>query len=382
MAEGSDTVAVGALPEVGQRLRQRGVAVDVDVVSSDRAAEWDGYVNLAPTHDAFHHRDYATAVARGEPLLVVVRHASALWMLPVEVYRSRIVGVDTVDARSAYGYSGPVWTVDWPDGLHESAWRRVADTLCEMGVVTLLLRLHPTLPAPPVLPHGAMTRHEGDVVVMPLDIGEDAYWGTMRRGHRKNLRRALREELVVQVERGTSTILEFHSIYKATMDRLTTQDDYRRFGMEAFKQILQSPEVRAHLVTVRDRATLLAAGIFLAHGTCGHYFLSGSAVDHAYGSRPTRLMIHHARSVLASEGCSVLNLGGGLGARRDALFAFKAEFSDTTLPYRTVRWVLDGRRYGTRCHLAGMKEPPRLDDGWFPAYLAPVKAAVADEDLQ
>ena len=353
--------------------------MDVHVVTVDRVREWDDYVNQTPAHDAFHHRDYVTAVARGEPLLLVVRHAAALWMLPVEVYQRRVGAVDTADARSAYGYSGPIWTLDWPEGMHESAWRSVSGVLSEMGVVTLLLRLHPTLPVPPVLPHGAVTRHEGDVVVMPLDVDEDAYWGTMRRGHRKNLRRALREELVAQVELTPATISEFCSVYDATMDRLGARDDYR-FGLDAFTQIVRSPELSARLITVRDGTSLLAAGIFLAHGPCGHYYLSGSASQIAYGSRPTRLMIHHARGLLASEGCSVLNLGGGLGAQRDALFAFKSEFSGITRPYYTVRCVLDGPRYGTLCHAAGMKVPPALDDGWFPAYLAPASGPARDAE--
>ena len=350
-------------------MSRRG-ALDVEVVTADRACEWDGYVNQAPAHDAFHHRDYVAAVARGEPLLLVVRRSAALWMLPVEVYQSHLGAVDVIDARSAYGYSGPIWTRDWPDDEHESAWQHAFDVLSECGVVTLLLRLHPTLPHPPVWPRGAVARHEGDVVVMPLDIGDDAYWGTMRRGHRKNLRRALREELVAQVETMPSSISDFYSVYAATMDRLDARDAYR-FGTDTFTQIIQSPELSARLVTVRDPTRLLAAGIFLAHGPCGHYYLSGSESQHAYGSRPTRLMVHHARGLLASEGCSTLNLGGGLGAQRDALFAFKSEFSETTRPYYTVRCVLDGERYGALCHAAGMKESPALDDGWFPAYLAP-----------
>lgn len=349
-------------------------ALGIAVVTVDQGRAWDDYVNETPAHDAFHHRDYVAAVARGEPLLLVVRHAAALWMLPVEVYQSQVGTADVIDARSAYGYSGPLWTRDWPADMHDPAWQLVSDVLSDMGVVTLLLRLHPTLADPPVWPRGAVARREGDVVVMPLDIGEDAYWDTMRRGHRKNLRRALREELVAQVESAPSSISAFCSVYDETMDRLGARDDYR-FGMEAFTQIVQSSELRARLVTVRDHERLLAAGIFLGHGPCGHYYLSGSKVDHAYGSRPTRLMVHHARDLLAAEGCSVLNLGGGLGAQRDALFAFKSEFSSMTRPYATVRYVLDGQRYAALCRNAGLQDPPALGDGWFPAYLAPMSGA-------
>ena len=346
-------------------------AITTEIVPADAVHEWDTAVDQTSNHDAFHHWAYVTAMASGAPILLVVRSGSEAWMLPLEIEAHDVGphrGVRT--ARSVYGYSGPVWTAGWKVGLTPAAWAAVQATLHRLGVVSVLLRLHPTIAPPHAWPAGAAVRNEGEVVLMPLERDETTYWSAMRGGHRKNLRRAIREGLTWSVDDSPAALASFGNLYHATMDRIGARDEYR-FGVDQLERLRSSDAFKSYIVAVTDGAALLASGIFLQHKQHAHYFLSGSRPDRQYGSRPTRLMLHHARSILLRDGSTYMNLGGGLGARRDALFEFKSEFSSRTASFNTVRWVVYNDAYIRACSAAGIETVPHPSEGWFPAFLDP-----------
>ena len=359
----------------------RSYGLDVDIIDADAPQRWDDQVDECLAHDAFHHWAYVTSVARGEVLLFVVRAGPESWVLPLELERIDVGELrDVVTARSPYGYSGPVWTAGWRPEATATAWLAVREALESLNVVTVLLRLHPSLPSTPTLPDGALSRQEGDVVILPLHDDDEAYWRQMRGGHRKNLRRASREGLVCAVDESPGAVSAFHAVYEQTMRRLDARGEYL-FGVEVFRRLHSTQAFGAMIMAVDYKDSRLASGVFLHHGEHSHYFLSGSMPDRRFGSRPTRLMIHHARSLLRDRGCTYMNLGGGVGAKRDALFEFKAEFSAQRATFNTVRWVVNADAYEKVCSARGVQPAPTPAQGWFPAFLDPkigVEAGVED----
>lgn len=349
----------------------RDARLSTQVIPADAAQQWDAAVEQTADHDAFHHWAYVAAMAQGTPVLIAVRAGSEAWMLPLEIQGNDVGSLRGVlTARSVYGYSGPIWTAGWKANLTRAAWEAVQEILQHLGVVSVLLRLHPTVATPEAWPPGAVTRHEGEVVLMPLERDEASYWREMRGGHRKNLRRAMREGLTCSVDDAPEALAAFSDVYHATMRRIGARDEYR-FEVDRFERLRASDAFGAHIVGVSNGATLLASGIFLHHGEHAHYFLSGSTPDRRFGSRPTRLMVHCARTILLEQGSTYMNLGGGLGARRDALFEFKAEFSAHRTAFKTVRWVVDAEAYECACSVRGIQTVPPPAEGWFPAFLDP-----------
>jgi hypothetical protein len=67
-----------------------------------------------------------------------------------------------------------------------------------------------------------------------------------------------------------------------------------------------------------------------------------------------------------AAGNRVLHLGGGVGSRNDALFQFKAGFSDLRSSFETWRVICDEARYLKLIEDAGVSGASV--DGFFPAY--------------
>ncbi len=344
-----------------------------EVVWLTEPERWDRAVDAAGVHDAFHHAAYHQAMARpGPTALIVQRAGAATWVLPVVLHpvADVVAGAPGWDAIAVYGYTGAAWSPDWRDADHAAAWRATADALRGEGVVSLLVRGHPLLPVPQPLPAGSVLRQEGVVVVMDLGRDDEAYWASMRRDHRGELRRALRDGLRTEVTRDPGRFEAFHALYLATMARVGAGAAYA-FDAERLRALLVEDAFGSHLVEAYDDDRLLASALFVAHPPFAHYFLAASAPDPRHGSRPGRLVIHRARELLADAGCRELNLGGGVGAAEDGLFRFKAQFSERRAPFATLRWVLDPERYRDLCAAKGLGVRSDIGSGWFPAYRDP-----------
>jgi hypothetical protein len=121
---------------------------------------------------------------------------------------------------------------------------------------------------------------------------------------------------------------------------------------------------------VQQEGRTAAAGLFSECKGIVQFHLSGTAEEFRRAS-PARLMIDHVRWWAKARGDRSFHLGGGLGAREDSLFDFKAGFSDLRATFRSWRAVCDANRYqalvarwGKR---VGAPSEPDLT-GMFPAY--------------
>jgi hypothetical protein len=88
-------------------------------------------------------------------------------------------------------------------------------------------------------------------------------------------------------------------------------------------------------------------------------------------------LLDTARLWAAGQQARVFHLGGGVGARTDSLFQFKAGFSPQRHEFLTWRWILEPERYRAVC-----EERERSDESsglelasadYFPEYRAPAR---------
>jgi len=118
-----------------------------------------------------------------------------------------------------------------------------------------------------------------------------------------------------------------------------------------------------------------SGGLFVETGDIVQYHLSGT--NEAFlRERPTKLMLHFVRGWAKERGARVLHLGGGVGAARDSLFAFKAGFSSVRHAFHTLRMVVDERAYRQLADASRGETATDPSDlqGFFPAYRVVPKA--------
>jgi hypothetical protein len=304
-------------------------------------------------HDVFHLPSYLALSARqsgGEPTHFLYETSLGAVYLPLI---KRPVGPPApraFDLISPYGYPGPLVRpnpgID-PAGLTQQAMAAFAASLGPAGYLSAFIRAHPLLtPHAAGLIAGATEAHAvptGEVVLVDLHKPEDQLFAELRRNHRQNLNRLAALGFTADHECVRTNAPTFRTLYHATMQRVHAAA-YYFFDESFFLDLHRVMNDKLNLIMVRRKNEIAAAGLFLHCGEIAHYYLAGTAPD-LLRLAPSKLLVWKGILAAKAAGCRWLNLGGGLGGRRDALHDFKTGFSKLTAPYHTWRLVADSRRY-------------------------------------
>jgi hypothetical protein len=268
------------------------------------------------------------------------------------------------DATSPYGYSSALFT-DEPEWSFR-AMAAFVEACAERSIISVFVRLHPLFACAAALASaGTVVRH-GETVMVDLTLPEEALLRQQRSGHESDIRRLRSQRFTVVVDEW-SLYAPFIEIYQETMLRVGA-DPYYLFSDDYFQDLRRALGSHLHLFSVlAPDGSLAAAGLFMEAQGIVEYHLSGTAKAYRQLA-PTKLMLDVAIQWAKAAGNRVLHLGGGVGSRNDALFQFKAGFSDLRSSFQTWRVICDDARYVKLTDDAGVFGASV--DGFFPAYAA------------
>ena len=353
---------------------------------------WADFLTLA-RHDWYQLPGYVALAARlagGEPIGLLVDGPDARVLMPLVLRRIQPDpgAPDQRDAISPYGYPG--FIVAGPDGAAagsipgpdaiRTALAAAFGWLGANGIVTVFLRMDPLAPfGPEVIGEiGDVVRH-GQTVSIDLTRSTLAIQNGIRSNHRRNIARLERTGFTFTPvpPDDPEVVREFIVAYTENMDRLHADASYY---VDASYVAELAAALGSGLMILRAQVDgeTVAAALFTEIGGVVQYHLSGTR--HAAASlSPNKGMIAAAIQWAKGRGNRVLHLGGGVGGGEDALFAFKAGFSDDRNLFWTARIVTDPVVYGD---LVGRRDaeaggPETRSAGFFPAYRAPILAPVA-----
>jgi hypothetical protein len=327
---------------------------------------WEALLDEVP-HDVYHLPRYLEVSARyedAEPAAFLAREGSCFCLIPLLIRRlpeALDAPRDWRDAKSPYGYAAPLFRGDasWIDKALDTFTRE-----CQTrNIVSAFLSMHPLLTVPPNLAgHGRVVKH-GETVYVDLSLPEEALWAHTRERFRSYIGKLHRSGFQSRFD-DWSAYGDFVHIYGETMARLHA-DPFYCFPAQYFHDLRAALGPRLHFCSVFDSGGELASGALLTE-TEGivQYHLSGTA-DRFFTKSPSKMMLHEIRLWAKGEGCKVLHLGGGLGARADSLFHFKTGFSPLRADFLAYHLVCDHGKYTSLCR---QTEADVLDDDYFPQY--------------
>lgn len=270
------------------------------------------------------------------------------------------------DIVSPYGYGG----VSHYGGIDLTAFRRAFFSESrERGLVAEFLRTNPfdypseklsDLCVDDYTPHTTFG--------VTFDVDADEYFAAAEGRHRTAVRKALRTGVNVS-ERDLSSIVDpqspFRVMYSETMERVGAQSRLK-LDTDYFDRLQRLGPSRGFVSeAVSESGEVLAASIFLTHGSRVHYHLAGSTSE---GQRlgATNLLIDWVvRNRLPPRG--QFHLGGGV-ASGDGLEKFKRSLSNRQLEVYLCRTTVNQSAYAQLCRDAGKNS---YSAGFFPAYRAP-----------
>lgn len=345
---------------------------------------WDRILVDCGGYDTYHLAHYhllCKKTGKEEPYLFHFRRGDRVVAIPFLVRSVQDVpgleGVSAWDATSVYGYPGLISNVS-PGNGEADAFRRewqqaLRETLAAMGIAALFVRQHPLWDTDWLWDGLGEVHRLGMTVALDLDREEEEQVRVMRHGHRSDIKLARKMGIQIEEDPTLEEIGTFRQLYEATMRALDAAPEY--FFPDAYYEGLRHHlGSRVTLFLAKLEGRTLAAALFLQCGRILQYHLSGSdpAARHTTGPA-VKLLLDTVRRWGMENGFRWLHLGGGVGARHDSLFQFKAGFSDVRWTYRVVRCVVQPDLYADLAARRRRAEgDAAADDDYFPIYRRPL----------
>lgn len=333
------------------------------VLSINSKEEWRDALNQLGDFDFFHTYDFhhlGELNGEGAPILFVLVDDRGKSLACWPALRRPIDGTDYFDLTSVYGYGGPLFAqgvdVEW-------ALASIFEAMCNKGLISLFSRMHP-LYIERIPDNDMRGKKLGDVVLIDVQAPLSGLAG-YRGSHRREISNAKRRGVQAVVDYDCSKLPEFSKIYLDAMRDLKASN-YYHFDLKYFEYLKQSNDFKPVLIYAELDGVMIAASLFILTNTVMQYFLSGTMA--AYRKlAPSKLVIAKAHELSISLGVEKIILGGGVGSTRDALFDFKAGFSDLTKPFYLMQKIFDENIYSSLCKRGGI-DPDATS--FFPAYRA------------
>ena len=341
-----------------------------DASSPEERARWEAVHAAWPGREVFAHPAYVSLFAGPRDRALVAYAATpAGWILYPFVLRE-VAGGGT-DITSAYGYGGPFCTGD--AAAHAAsfwtafdAWARTASVVSEFVRFSLF--------AEDLLAYPGERQQKLVNVVRSLAPVAADIWASFDHKVRKNVQKAQRGGVTIEVDSSGARLDDFTRIYNATMTRREAQRGYcfPRSFFEAIRDGLSGQHVFLHAVL---EGRVVSTELALVSAERVYSFLGGTD-ETAFDQRPNDLLKHELILWAQRAGKRAFILGGGYTAD-DGIFRYKKAFApDGLVPFYVGRRILDPARYEALVQ-ARVAEVRRTVPGWtpgsefFPAYRAP-----------
>ncbi len=168
-----------------------------------------------------------------------------------------------------------------------------------------------------------ISKYYGDIkfvshnVVKRIDLDNETIFDDMERRARKNIRKALKNELNVIKDENFEYIEEFKKIYYMTMDRNDAKKSYY-FDDDFFDILSKENSVLFH-VLFQDK--IISTELVIYDKLCCYSYLGGT-IDEYFNLRPNEILKYEIMKWGHNIGLKYFVLGGGYGGD-DGIFVYK-----------------------------------------------------------
>jgi len=349
-----------------------------DLSSPSDVKAWLEMWNSWPGREVFGHPEYLRLYAgKWSPGLcaawqsdgVQILHPFLLRDLAAEPFWSGPHG-NLFDATSAYGYAGPyVWGQGCRNSSAARFWSEFHGWARDHRVVSEFVRLG--------LFPGARLRYPGETwqaakqIVRPLDIEESALWADFDYKVRKNVNKALRSGVAVEIDTVSERLSDFLRIYNHTLSRRSALASYY-FPSEFFLQLQQRmPGQFVYFHAILDGKPVSTELVLISERAV--YSFLGGTLEEAFHCRPNDLLKFEIMKWARQHDKSSFVLGGGYHGE-DGIYRYKRAFA----PCGQVTYFLGGQIFAGELYAALVGARQRFasehgqdwrpHQGFFPAY--------------
>ena len=291
----------------------------VEILRANRAQERKRWLEIWkswPAREVYAHPSYVelcapdrgiAAAAVGRVQGLVVLYPFIIRCLQREPFWDEGCG-ECVDLVSPYGYAGPYW---WGEGDRAQAaglfWRGFDAWAAESSVVSEFIRfdLHPDR----LVPYPGTVEVRLDNVIRSLDLSLEDLWMDVAHKVRKNVNRARRGQLQVEMDGRGQRLEDFLQIYWGTMALRDVESRYL-FSREWFRRLVRELPGMFMFFHVLKEHVVVSSELVLVSTDFVYSYLGGTDPA-AFPDRPNDLLKFEVMSWAREAGKKAFVLGGG-----------------------------------------------------------------------
>ena len=267
------------------------------------------------------------------------------------------------DVISTYGYSGPLFNDTVTDTGIKQFWSKVDEWYAANNVVSEFIRfnlnnnhIHYSGICNPTL-----------LNIKGVLLEQKKQWANYDRKVRKNVNKAIKRGLTVDVyyKNITPIIFEhFYKIYIETMDRANASKEFY-FSKQKIEEFIISLKDDCAIAIAYVESIPIASELVLISKSDIYSFLGGTRSDY-FNLRPNDLLKDKLINWAYTNGFKHYILGGGYGSN-DGIYNFKKTFfpNDVAIFY-TGRKIVNKNIYNQLSNIT--EETPNTNDTFFPLY--------------
>lgn len=280
-----------------------------------------------------------------------------------------VEGQTYYDIVTPYGYGGPkTENVTDIKKLMEEYKKAFAAYCKEKNIVCEFIRFHLFDNVDVRENYYGETLHLLDnVVVDTTGDFDQKIWMSYEHKVRKNVKKALKNDLQIIIENNTDHLDDFLKIYNDTMDR-NNAEDYYYFTEKYFKSIAELlPENFMYFHVVKD-GVVCSTELVLCSEKYAYSFLGGTLTDY-YEFRPNDFLKNEIIKWCNQTGRERFILGGGYH-KEDGIYKYKRCFTpDHDVPFYAGRYIFDEEMYNKIVEIRKSVDKDFNDEtGYFPKY--------------
>jgi len=355
----------------------------METLRTDQASDWLAVLTRMKAYDFYYLPSYhRLAETQGEGVAELFVHRDGEYVIAIPLVLRPVstkqgpgqVDDGLNDATSVYGYAGPLAS-DWnmPAEVIKNFQIDLRESLEKKRVVSVFSRLHPLFPQRPLLHGLGNYKPESQTISINLSLTPADQVVQYRQGHKQDIRKIRDMGATCGIDLELTHLDAFIELYYRNMKRVGAKAEYF-FPRFYFDRLMETTDAMVRLFVCTIKGELACAAIFLKCDKIIQYHLSATS-EKFQKFAPTKLLLDTARQWGVEHGAMTLHLGGGVGSSEDALFQFKAGFSNVRHEFFTWRWILSENDYWKLTSLkTGTNQTDinqSLSDNFFPAYRAP-----------
>ena len=271
---------------------------------------------------------------------------------------------DICDLISPYGYGGPFYigNPNWDEFWEEFfAWGKINK------YISCFIRLSLFVPNNAV--EKIFVRIRKKNIVRSLCFRREEIWKDYEHKVRKNVNRAIKENVIIKIDKEGNHLTEFVCIYNETMQRRSAEESYY-FKNDFFEKLINMLKGNYVFFHAIYQDTIISSELALVSEENIYSFLGGTREIY-FSLRPNDLLKHEIIMWGIENGKKNYIIGGGY-LEDDGIYRYKKSFSPNgVMHFKSAEIIFDEQKYKD---LLMMKDregecKDNLErDNYFPAY--------------